>query len=112
VLGRAQLRDPTLERVPRHRADAERRVQLAQQVVRRHVAVLEVVAVRPDLLVDEVAHRAPDHLELFWPFEHHCLQPLVGPEQYVYAAVVTIRANGCGRMATSRPQSPADFADD
>ena len=55
----------------------ERAVELAQQVVGRHVAVLELVTVRPDLLVDEVAHRGPHHLELFWPFEHRCLHRVV-----------------------------------
>ena len=44
-----------------HLVHAERRVQLAQQVVGRQVAVLELLAVRPDLGVDErgAPRRAP-----------------------------------------------------
>ena len=49
---------------------AERRVELAQQVVRRQVAVLELLAVRADLVVDELPHRVADHLQLFGPFVH------------------------------------------
>ena len=59
-----------LKRVARHLVHAERLVQLAQQVVRRQVAVLELLAVRADLVVDELPHRVADHLQLFGPFEH------------------------------------------
>ncbi len=54
----------------RERVHPERRVQLAQQVVGREVAVLELLAVRSDLVVDELAHGVAHHLELFGPFEH------------------------------------------
>ncbi len=83
VLGRARSRlvrsarrsrffgvDPALERVARHRVHAERGVQLPQEVVRRQVAVLELLPVRTDLVVDELPHGVADHLELFRPFVH------------------------------------------
>ena len=68
-------RDPAVEAVGGHRVHAEGLVQLAEQVVRRQVAVLELLAVRADLVVDELAHGVAHHLELFGPFEH-------GPEWY------------------------------
>ena len=54
--------DAALEGVARHRVHAERGVQLAQEVVRRQVAVLELLAVRADLVVDELPHGVADHL--------------------------------------------------
>jgi hypothetical protein len=56
--------DPPVERVGGHRVHAEGLVELAQQVVRREVAVLQLFAVGPDLVVDELAHGLPDHLHL------------------------------------------------
>ena len=50
--------------------DPELAVHLAKNVVRRGVAVLELVDPRPDLLVDELADGAAHHLLLFGPLEH------------------------------------------
>ena len=46
-----------LERLLGHRVDAEGGEQFADDRVRRHVAALEIVEVRADLTVDEVADR-------------------------------------------------------
>ena len=73
--------DPLVEAVGGHLVHAERLVQLAQQVVRREVAVLELLAVRADLGVDERADRVPHHQQLFGPLEH--LAPLVGKSDIV-----------------------------
>ena len=59
-----------LEAVARHGVHAERGEHLAQDVVRRQVAVLELLHVRADLLVDEPLHRVADHLVLVAPLEH------------------------------------------
>ena len=44
--------------------------QLAEDVVGREVAVLELTVVRHDLLLDEVAHGGAHHLLLVRPLEH------------------------------------------
>ena len=66
-------RDALVEAVGGHLVHAERLVELAQEVVRRHVAVLELLAVRADLGVDERAHRVTHHQQLFGPLEHRKL---------------------------------------
>ena len=63
-------RDAAVEAVGRHRIHPERLVHPAEEVVRREVAVLELLAVRTNLVVDELAHCIAHHLELFGPFEH------------------------------------------
>ena len=62
--------DPALEGIARHRVHAERGVQLAEEVVRREVAVLELLSMRADLVVDELPYGVADHLQLFRPFVH------------------------------------------
>jgi len=59
-----------LERRPGHVAHPEGRVQLADDVVRRGVAELELLAPRADLLLHEVPHRVADHLVLVTPLIH------------------------------------------
>ena len=65
--------DALLEALALHGVHAEGREQLAQQVVGRHVAELELLAVGPDLTVDEVADRLANHLLLFGPLVHGAL---------------------------------------
>jgi len=62
--------DLAREPVPRHRVHPEGREQLADDVVRRQVAVLELAVVGHELLLDEVPHRRPNHLLLVSPFDH------------------------------------------
>jgi hypothetical protein len=59
-----------VEGIGGHCVHTERLVQPAQEVIRRQVAVFQLLAVRPDLVVDELAHGVAHHLELFGPFEH------------------------------------------
>ena len=54
--------DAALEAVAGHRVHAERGEQLAEDVVRRQVAVLELLPLRTDLVVHELADRVADHL--------------------------------------------------
>ena len=61
---------PLLEPLAGHRVHPEGGEQLAQDVVRRQIAVLELVDVRADLVVDEALHRIADHLVLVTPLEH------------------------------------------
>ena len=63
-------RDLLLEARARHLVDAEGREQLAQDVVGRQVAVLELLEVRLDLRFDEAPHRVADHLVLLAPLDH------------------------------------------
>ena len=67
--------DLALEAVAGHVVHAERGEQLAQDVVRRHVAVLEFLDVRADLVVDEPPDRVDDHAVFFGPLVHW--RPLV-----------------------------------
>ena len=70
LLARLLGLDAPLEALARHRVHAERGEELAQDVVRRQIAVLELVALRDDLGLDELADGVPDHLLLFGPLEH------------------------------------------
>ena len=62
--------DPLVEGCAGHRVKAKRFIQLAQDVVGRHVAVFEFLAVRTNFFFDEVPHGAADHLVFFRPFKH------------------------------------------
>ncbi len=57
--------DLLLEALASHRVHAEGREELAQDVVGREVAELELVTLRRDLGLDELADRVPDHQLLF-----------------------------------------------
>jgi predicted RNA-binding protein len=59
-----------LEAVPGHGVHAEGGEQLAEDVVRRQVAVLQLTVVRHDLLGDEVAHGRLHHALLVRPLDH------------------------------------------
>ena len=65
--------DAPVEAVGGHLVHAEGLVELPQQVVGREIAVLELLAVRADLGVDERAHRVTNHHQLFGPLEHRTL---------------------------------------
>ena len=65
--------DLALEAVPGHLVHAEGREQLAQDVVGRRVAVLELVEVGLDLRLDEPAHGVAQHQLLVTPSVHGLL---------------------------------------
>jgi hypothetical protein len=58
------------EAVAGHGVHAEGAEQLAEDVVGREVAVLELLPARRDLGEDELAHRVADHDLLFGPLVH------------------------------------------
>src|SRR5207237_10419491 len=62
--------DAALEALARHRVHAERREELAQEVVGRKVAVLQFVTLGDDFRRHELADGITDHLLLFGPLEH------------------------------------------
>jgi hypothetical protein len=59
-----------LEPFPGHLVHAEGGVELADDVVGRHVPVLELLEVGHHLRLDESADGIPHHQLLFGPFEH------------------------------------------
>ena len=65
-----EARDRPVEALGRHRVEPEGGEELPDQVVRRQVAVLELVLVRPDLLVDEGPDGVPDGQLVLGPREH------------------------------------------
>ena len=62
--------DPRAKRRARHVGHAERLEHLAQHLVRRHVAVLELLEVRLDLGLDEAADRVADGEVHLVPLDH------------------------------------------
>src|SRR5262249_45023559 len=79
------LGDLALEARLRHLVHAERLEQLAQDVVGREVAVLELLDVRDHLRVDELADHVPHHLLGLVPGNH-------GGSSYVAAGGTLARA--------------------
>ena len=75
--------DPVGETAARHLVHAEGGVELAEQVVGREVAVLEILLDGEELLVDEVAHRRAQHLMFVGPLVHD-------PDGTVVAMVIDV----------------------
>ncbi len=61
LLTRFFLRECPFERFPSHLVDAERRVQLANDVVGRQLTRLEPVDMRTEFLLDESAQCIAEH---------------------------------------------------
>src|SRR5690606_34924814 len=82
----------------RHLVHAERLEQVPQQVVRRQVARLQRVQVRPDLRVDPAAHRVPDHQVFVGPLDHALRLPcrVTAPIQADARKRTLIRGPGTG----------------
>ena len=93
--------DLLAETSPRHLVDAERSEHLAQDVVRRHVAVLEVLDVGFDLRLDELPHGVLDHCLLFVPLDH-----LRAPPESRNDRAVSARGKPRGSYGTAVPTAP------
>ena len=79
--------------------EPERAEHLAQDLVRRHVAVLERLDLRRDLRFDEAAQRIADHLVLLTPLDH---QAASGAPRRNVISVISAGAN----RRSGGPQKP------